>query len=75
MRLQRFYLDNEDYFLQVVMNAHAAEDIQDLILFGYHDVTTINSRVKQLLQLTGPNAKIGMPLYELRRRGIWSAMG
>ncbi|MGP0013606.1 MULTISPECIES: DUF2491 family protein [Pseudomonas] len=64
MRLQRFYLDNEDYFLQVVMNGPAAEDIQDLILFGYHDVTTINSK-EQLLQLTGPNAKIGMPLYEL----------
>src|SRR5471032_2496624 len=51
MRLQRFYLDNEDYFLQVVMDGPAAEDIQDLILFGYHDVTTINSK-EQLLQLT-----------------------
>lgn len=64
MRLLRFYLDDEDYFLQIVMNGPSNDDIQDIILFGYHSVTTINSQA-ELLSLSGPGAKLGMPLYEL----------
>ncbi|MFK4134623.1 DUF2491 family protein [Pseudomonas luteola] len=64
MRLLRFYLDDEDYFLQIVMNGPSNDDIQDIILFGYHSVTTINSKA-ELLSLSGPGAKLGMPLYEL----------
>ena len=64
MRLLRFYLDDEDYFLQIVMNGPSNDDIQDIILFGYHSVTTINSEA-ELLSLSGPGAKLGMPLYEL----------
>lgn len=64
MRLLRFYLDDEDYFLQIVMNGPSNDDIQDIILFGYHSVITINSKA-ELLSLSGPGAKLGMPLYEL----------
>ncbi len=63
-RLERFYLDDEDYFLQVVMHGNAAEDIEDIILFGYHQVTPINSR-DELLRLTGPQSPIGLPGFEL----------
>ena len=63
-RLERFYLDNEDYFLQVVMDGPGEDDIEDIILFGYHEVRTVASKA-ELLRLVGPNAKIGMPYYEL----------
>ena len=63
MALQRFYLDNEDYFLQVVTNGPAPEDIQDIILFGYYSASPITSK-DELLRLTGPASKIGLSTYE-----------
>lgn len=63
-RLERFYLDDEDYFLQVVMHGNAAEDIEDIILFGYHQVTPITSR-DELLRLTGAQSPIGLPYFDL----------
>ncbi|WP_122770153.1 YjfK family protein [Pseudomonas viridiflava] len=63
MALQRFYLDNDDYFLQVVSNGPAPEDIQDIILFGYYSASPITSK-EELLRLTGPASKIGLPTYE-----------
>lgn len=63
MTLRRFYLDDEDYFLQVLSNGPLAEDIQDLILFGYYSATPITSR-DELLRLTGPSSEIGLPTYE-----------
>ncbi|HCN45553.1 MAG TPA: DUF2491 domain-containing protein [Pseudomonas sp.] len=64
MHLERFYLDDEDYFLQVVMHGSGAADVEDIILFGYHQVTPISSR-DELLRLTGPQSPIGLPLFEL----------
>lgn len=64
MRLVRCYLDNDDYYVQFVMGGPGSDDINDIILFGYHDVKTLNSKAK-LLRLIGPNSKIGMPYYEL----------
>ncbi|QHF02532.1 DUF2491 family protein [Pseudomonas asturiensis] len=63
LTLQRFYLDDEDYFLQVVSNGPNAEDIQDIILFGYYSAAPITSK-DELLRLTGPGSKIGLPTYE-----------
>ncbi|MBX8570349.1 YjfK family protein [Pseudomonas cichorii] len=63
MSIHRFYLDNEDYFLQVVSNGPAPEDVQDIILFGYFSASTIASK-DELLRLTGPSSKIGLPTYE-----------
>lgn len=63
MSLHRFYLDNEDYFVQVLSNGPAAEDVQDIILFGYHSAVPITSR-DELLRLTGPQSPIGLPTYE-----------
>ncbi|MBX8543660.1 YjfK family protein [Pseudomonas cichorii] len=63
MSIHRFYLDNEDYFLQVVSNGPNPEDIQDIILFGYYSASPIASK-DELLRLTGPSSKIGLPTYE-----------
>jgi len=63
-RLVRCYLDNEDYFVQFVMSGSRADDIENIILFGYHDVQTLASKA-ELLRLIGPQSKIGMPFYEL----------
>lgn len=63
MAIHRFYLDDDDYFLQVVSNGPAAEDVQDIILFGYYSAVPITSQ-DELLRLTGPQSKIGLPVYE-----------
>jgi hypothetical protein len=63
IRLVRFYFEDEDYWMQVMMNGPAAEDVQDIILFGYSSVVTINSE-SELKRLVGPDSKIGLPLYE-----------
>ena len=63
VRLVRFYFENEDYWLQVMMNGPAAEDVQDIILFGYSSVVTINSEA-ELKRLVGPASKVGLPVYE-----------
>ncbi|GFM86654.1 hypothetical protein PSCICO_20530 [Pseudomonas cichorii] len=63
MFIHRFYLDNEDYFLQVVSNGRNPEDVQDIILFGYYSASPIASK-DELLRLTGPSSKIGLPTYE-----------
>ncbi|WP_297844206.1 DUF2491 family protein [Pseudomonas sp.] len=63
MRLVRFYFENEDYWMQTMMNGPAAEDVQDVILFGYSAVVTINSEA-ELKRLVGPDSKIGLPVFE-----------
>jgi hypothetical protein len=63
-RLVRCYLDNEDHFIQFVMSGPGADDIEDVILFGYYQVTTVASEA-ELLRLVGPQANVGLPLFEL----------
>ena len=62
-RLARFYMENEDYWLQVVMNGTAGEDVRDIILFGYYSAVEISSDA-ELKRLVGPESKIGLPYYE-----------
>ncbi|MGV8919432.1 MAG: DUF2491 family protein [Pseudomonas sp.] len=63
-RLVRIYLDNEDYYVLFVMDGPRADDIEEIILFGYHEVHTVASK-SELLRLVGPGSKIGLPHYEL----------
>lgn len=63
MRINRYYLDDEDYFLQVVMNGPGADDIDEAILFGYFNATPVASQA-ELLRLAGPQSPIGLPTYE-----------
>ena len=65
-RLIRCYLDNEHFYIQFLMRGPREDDIAALILFGYHEVRTLCSHA-ELLHLTGPGSKIGMPFYELER--------
>ncbi len=63
IRLLRFYFEDEDYWMQVMMNGPAAEDVQDIILFGYSSVVTITSEA-ELKRLVGPASRVGMPIFE-----------
>jgi hypothetical protein len=63
VRLVRFYFEDEDYWMQVMMNGPGAEDVQDIILFGYSSVVTINSEA-ELKRLVGPESKVGLPVFE-----------
>jgi hypothetical protein len=63
VRLVRFYFEDEDYWLQVMMNGPAAEDVQNIILFGYSSVVTINSEA-ELKRLVGPESSVGLPVFE-----------
>jgi hypothetical protein len=62
-RLHRFYMENEDYWLQVVMTGTGEADVRDIILFGYDSCVTINSET-ELKRLVGPQSHIGLPYYE-----------
>ncbi|WP_194792378.1 DUF2491 family protein [Pseudomonas sp. UFMG81] len=62
VRLLRCYLDDEDYWLQVVMNGPAAAAVGDIILFGYHSVVPIQDEA-HLKQLVGTASKVGLPMY------------
>jgi hypothetical protein len=63
IRLLRFYFEDADYWMQVMMNGPAAEDVQDIILFGYSSVDTITSEA-ELKRLVGPESTVGMPVFE-----------
>ncbi|MDF9620084.1 DUF2491 family protein [Pseudomonas entomophila] len=63
MRLARFYMEDEDYWLQVVMNGASTDDVRDIILFGYYSAVPINSDA-ELKRLVGPDSSIGLPYYE-----------
>ncbi|MDF0733623.1 DUF2491 family protein [Pseudomonas entomophila] len=62
VHFRRFYLDDEDYWLQVVMNGPSAKDVGDIILFGYHSVVPIANEA-ELKRLVGPGSKVGLPFY------------
>lgn len=59
-RLLRYYLDDEDYFLQVVMGGAGNEAIDEVQLFGYFSALSVTSK-PELKRLT---ATIGLPTLE-----------
>jgi len=58
--LLRFYLDNEDYWLQVLMKGTEPGDI---VLFGYHSAVPVEDEA-HLQRLVGSAARVGMPILE-----------
>lgn len=60
VRLLRFYLDNEDYWLQVLMNGSEPGDI---VLFGYHSAVPVKGEA-HLQGLIGSASRVGMPIFE-----------
>ena len=60
--LSRYYLNDEDHWLQVHTTGDIAGQVESVILFNYLDYITINSEA-QLRQLAGPDSLIGLPTY------------
>lgn len=60
VQLKRFYLDDEDYWLQVLMNGN---EVGDTVLFGYHSAIPVRDEY-HLQQVVGSQSSVGMPIYE-----------
>ena len=60
VQLKRFYLDDEDYWLQVLMNGNEAGDT---VLFGYHSAIPVRDQA-HLQQVVGSQSSVGMPIFE-----------
>jgi len=59
-KLHRYYLDNEDFWLQV--HATGEDQVESVTLFNYLSYVTVNSDA-ELQRLAGPNSLIGLPAY------------
>ena len=62
--LSRYYMDDEDYWLQVHTSGEQDGQVESVILFNYLRYATISSNA-ELQRLAGPNSDIGLPTYNL----------
>ncbi|GAB3395286.1 DUF2491 family protein [Azotobacter armeniacus] len=62
--LSRYYMDDQDFWLQVHTTGERAGQVESLILFNYLDCTTVASEA-ELRRLAGPDSPIGLPRYRL----------
>ncbi|WAH59039.1 YjfK family protein [Pseudomonas silvicola] len=62
--LNRYYMDDEDYWLQVHTTGDRDGQVESVILFNYLRYATISSN-DELQRLAGPNSDIGLPTYNL----------
>ncbi|MCU1751102.1 YjfK family protein [Pseudomonas sp. 6D_7.1_Bac1] len=60
--LSRYYMDDEDYWLQVHTTGAIDGQVESVILFNYQSYITLNSEA-ELRRLAGPNSLIGLPTY------------
>jgi len=60
--LSRYYMNDEDYWLQVHTTGDVTGQVESVILFNYLSYITINSET-ELSRLAGPNSLIGLPTY------------
>lgn len=60
--LSRYYMNDEDYWLQVHTTGDIAGQVESVILFNYLSYVTINSEA-ELSRLAGPQSLIGLPTY------------
>ncbi|VVM49138.1 hypothetical protein PS858_04881 [Pseudomonas fluorescens] len=60
--LSRYYMNDEDYWLQVHTTGDIAGQIESVILFNYLSYITISSEA-ELRRLAGPQSLIGLPTY------------
>jgi hypothetical protein len=59
--LHRFYLDDEDLMLQIRTSSYADNFVEEVILFNYLSLITVNER--ELQRLIGRDSAIGLPTY------------
>ena len=60
--LSRYYMNEEDYWLQVHTTGEIAGQVESVILFNYLSYITISSEA-ELRRLAGPQSLIGLPTY------------
>lgn len=60
--LSRYYMNDEDYWLQVHTTGQIAGQVESVILFNYLSYVTISSEA-ELSRLAGPQSMIGLPTY------------
>ena len=60
--LSRYYMNDEDYWLQVHTTGDIAGQVESVILFNYLSYITISSET-ELRRLAGPQSLIGLPTY------------
>ena len=60
--LSRYYMNDEDYWLQVHTTGDIAGQVESVILFNYLSYITISSEA-ELRRLAGPQSLIGLPAY------------
>ncbi|MBX7278629.1 YjfK family protein [Pseudomonas sp. ERGC3:05] len=60
--LSRYYMNDEDYWLQVHTTGEIAGQVESVILFNYLSVVTLSSEA-ELRRLAGPQSLIGLPTY------------
>lgn len=62
--LSRYYLDEDDFWLQVQTSGHRDGQVSTIILFNYLDCVSISSE-QGLALLAGKESKVGLPTYVL----------
>ncbi|KJZ38787.1 YjfK family protein [Pseudomonas sp. B21-040] len=60
--LSRYYMNDEEYWLQVHTTGDIAGQVESVILFNYLSYITISSEA-ELRRLAGPQSLIGLPTY------------
>ena len=60
--LSRFYMNDEDYWLQIHTSGAVDGQVESVILFNYLSYVTISSEA-ELRRLAGPDSLIGLPSY------------
>ncbi|MHC8323726.1 DUF2491 family protein [Pseudomonas sp. GB2N2] len=60
--LSRYYMNDEDYWLQVHTTGDIAGQVESVILFNYLSSVTLSSEA-ELRRLAGPQSLIGLPTY------------
>jgi len=60
--LSRYYMNDEDYWLQVHTTGEVAGQVESVILFNYLNYVTLSSEA-ELRRLAGPQSLIGLPTY------------
>jgi hypothetical protein len=60
--LSRYYMNDEEYWLQVHTTGEIAGQVESVILFNYLSYITISSEA-ELRRLAGPQSLIGLPTY------------
>lgn len=60
--LSRYYMNDEDYWLQVHTTGEVAGQVESVILFNYLSYVTLSSEA-ELRRLAGPQSLIGLPTY------------